>query len=402
MPWSIWLMVYMAYSCCYSGVKSAFIEHKQELIGPTICKTLPGLSKEQTEICHQYPDVTSTAMDGLQLAIEECQYQFQWHRWNCSSLSTKNKNPHSNVLLQRGYRETAFAYAISAAGVAHSVARACSSGKLIACGCDPSSYRQRGHSLKEKLLRDNKRPKNSKSSKYTDLSEDEAKKLAKRKSANRWKWGGCSHNLDFGVEFSQSFLDLREKAGDLQSRINLHNNEAGRLAVATNVQVRCKCHGYSGSCELKTCWKAAPDFRLVGEVLKERFRSAILVDQSNTGSGSLLLDPPKKHRRRPKSKPFKKQRRKRKRRPDDLALELFYYQRSPNFCERDLSVDFPGTTGRQCNKTSRGLDSCSSMCCGRGYNRMRERRTERQCTFKWCCEVICQNFTTEGWITVCK
>lgn len=35
--------------------------------------------------------------------------------------------------------------------------------------------------------------------------------------------------MDFGVEFSQSFLDLREKAGDIQSRINLHNNEAGRL-----------------------------------------------------------------------------------------------------------------------------------------------------------------------------
>lgn len=95
-------MLTISYYLFYSGVKSAFIEHKQELIGPTICKTFPGLSKDQIEICHQYPDVTSTAMDGLQLAIEECQYQFQWHRWNCSSLSTKNKNPHSNVLLQRG------------------------------------------------------------------------------------------------------------------------------------------------------------------------------------------------------------------------------------------------------------------------------------------------------------
>nr|CAD7206087.1 unnamed protein product [Timema douglasi] len=42
------------------------------------------------------------------------------------------------------------------------------------------------------------------------------------------------------------------------------------------MQVRCKCHGMSGSCELKTCWKAAPDFRVVGQALKEKFRSAVL------------------------------------------------------------------------------------------------------------------------------
>ena len=177
-------------------------------------------------------------------------------------------------------------------------------------------------------------------------------------------------------------------------------------AVSSNVQIRCKCHGYSGSCELKTCWRSAPDFRIVGEILKERFRSAILVDQSNMGSGTLQLGKSRKQKIRTKPKMMmmmmKKQKKKKKKRTNDLSFELFYYQKSPNFCERDNSVDFPGTKGRQCNKTSKGLDSCSSMCCGRGYNRIRERKTERQCLFKWCCEVICHNYTTEGWITVCK
>jgi len=168
--------------------------------------------------------------------------------------------------------------------------------------------------------------------------------------------------------------------------------------VATNVQVRCKCHGYSGSCELKTCWRAAPEFRVVGEALKQKFRSAILVDGSNAGRGTPMLEPRRQRRKRPKQIRRKRKRRKLK----DYSLDLFYYQRSPNFCERDTSVDFPGTVGRQCNRTSSGPDGCASMCCGRGYNRVREHRTDRQCQFRWCCEVVCKNVTLDGWITACK
>ncbi|GLG97882.1 Protein Wnt-1 [Gryllus bimaculatus] len=109
-------------------------------------------------------------------------------------------------------------------------------------------------------------------------------------AAAAWKWGGCSHNMDYGLKFSKMFLDSRERAGDMQARVNLHNNQAGRLAVASNVQPRCKCHGVSGSCELKTCWEAAPPFRAVGAALKERFRAAVLVDQGNLGRpGAPLL-----------------------------------------------------------------------------------------------------------------
>ncbi|KAG8258543.1 Protein Wnt-10a [Homalodisca vitripennis] len=68
----------------------------------TVCKTFPGLTKGQLELCHKYPDVTAAAFHGLQMAVEECQYQFRWHRWNCSSLNTKNRNPHSSSILQKG------------------------------------------------------------------------------------------------------------------------------------------------------------------------------------------------------------------------------------------------------------------------------------------------------------
>ncbi|XP_046675324.1 protein Wnt-10a isoform X2 [Homalodisca vitripennis] len=346
-------------SCLCVGVKGL-----RDDLPPTstVCKTFPGLTKGQLELCHKYPDVTAAAFHGLQMAVEECQYQFRWHRWNCSSLNTKNRNPHSSSILQKGYRESAFSYAISAAGVAHSVARACGQGTLLTCGCEPRSFsKTRGN------------------------------------SKNRWKWGGCSHNLDFGIQFSTMFLDSRERGrGDIQSRINLHNNEAGRLAVANRMQTRCKCHGMSGSCELKTCWKSAPDFRVVGSLLKDRFRTAIMVDQSNMGNGSPLVI----HRRR-RTRYRKRKRQKKRRR--DLSTELLYYQKSPNFCESNAAEDVDGTVGRQCNRTSRGVDSCSSLCCGRGYNIIKQRRTDRcHCRFHWCCYVVCQNCTVEEWITVCK
>jgi hypothetical protein len=94
------------------------------------------------------------------------------------------------IYLSPGYRETAFAYAISAAGVVHQVAVACSLGKLKSCGCD----------------------------------------MSRRGKVRKWEWGGCSHNVDFGEQFSKKFLDSKEKRSkDIHAKINLHNNRAGRL-----------------------------------------------------------------------------------------------------------------------------------------------------------------------------
>ncbi|XP_065202949.1 protein Wnt-10a-like [Planococcus citri] len=349
----------------------------------TICKTFPGLNKAQQNVCRTYPDVTAIAMQGLEQAVDECQYQFRSHRWNCSSLRTKNKNPHSSVLLKKGFRESAFSYAIASAGVTHSVAKACSMGKLMACGCEPKTpfFLQRNARM---------------------TTEQRLKRL----SRTRWKWGGCSHNMDFGLQFSKSFLDDNEKNSvDMQSFIKLHNSEAGRLAVSTQMQVKCKCHGMSGSCQLKTCWRSAPEFRVVGNALKDRFRDAIKVNQSNQGNGLPLFVEQNNLERNRRSRDHKgKRRRKRIRKNErDLSQDLLYYQDSPTFCDRDPRVDFPGTTGRICNRKSRGMDNCSSLCCGRGFSSLNQTRVEKcKCRFQWCCYVICEKCVNQEWVTVCN
>lgn len=93
-------------------------------------------------------------------------------------------------LLPPGCRETAFIFAITSAGVTHSVARSCSEGSIESCTCD---YRRRGPGGPD------------------------------------WHWGGCSDNVDFGRVFGREFVDSNEKGRDLRFLMNLHNNEAGRL-----------------------------------------------------------------------------------------------------------------------------------------------------------------------------
>ncbi|CAF4870991.1 unnamed protein product [Pieris macdunnoughi] len=96
-----------------------------------------------------------------------------------------------------GFRETSFLYALTAAGVAHAIARACAQGRLLSCGCDQLGYR---------------------------ASHD-----PRGRGRNKWEWSGCSHNLAYGIDFSKKFLDVRDQVDDLQSKINVHNNNAGRL-----------------------------------------------------------------------------------------------------------------------------------------------------------------------------
>lgn len=87
----------------------------------------------------------------------------------------------------------------------------------------------------------------------------------------------------------------------------------------------------------------------------------------------------------------------------NLQSELLFYQKSPNFCEKDSSTDITGTSGRVCNRTSLNNDSCETLCCGRGYNLIKRKRLERcNCKFVWCCQVECDTCSYEEWISVCK
>uniref|UniRef100_A0A3Q2YK85 Protein Wnt n=1 Tax=Hippocampus comes TaxID=109280 RepID=A0A3Q2YK85_HIPCM len=329
----------------------------------SVCLRLAGLSKRQMRMCVRRPDVTASALQGIQVAIHECQHQLRDQRWNCSSLEALGKLLHHSNILNRGFRESAFSLALLAAGVAHSVASACSLGKLGGCGSE-SKRRRNDDKLRLKLMQ---------------LQLQTLQKTDELTSSQEtWEWRGCNHDLRFGERFSREWLDSLGSPRDIHARMRIHNNRVGRQ-VTDNMKRRCKCHGLSGSCQFKTCWHVSPEFRLVGSILKEKFLSAILINSQNTNNGVF------------------------NRRGHSLSRELVYFEKSPDFCERDTATDSLGTHGRMCNKTSHGTDSCGSLCCGRGHNILKQTRSHRcNCRFHWCCYVLCEECRVTDWVSVCK
>lgn len=109
-----------------------------------------------------------------------------WSRWFIHSLI---------LWMFSGTKEAAFTYAISAAGVVHSIARSCVEGNLSMCGCS----RER-------------RPK--------DLN-------------SNYQWGGCGDNIEYGAKFAKKFMKAGENSKPKDTRelerklMNLHNNEVG-------------------------------------------------------------------------------------------------------------------------------------------------------------------------------
>jgi hypothetical protein len=104
-----------------------------------------------------------------------------------------------------------------------------------------------------------------------------------------------------------------------------------RQVAVAGMTTACKCHGVSGSCSVKTCWKAMQDARSVGNELMKNYivavevayqrvsrrsRDRTLVPVAHTGRTNFTND------------------------------DLIFFTQSPDYCLPEASLGSVGTTDR--------------------------------------------------------
>ncbi|XP_078369906.1 protein Wnt-5a-like isoform X2 [Oculina patagonica] len=355
------LMILTSFFQAGQSVWSLSIPHQVYIVSTVsqFCRGMD-LTPAQTEFCFRNRELMASIRDGASLAIKQCHYQFQYRRWNCS-VPERDSNTLFRRITGKGTREAAFTYAIASAGVAHSIARACVGGNLSLCGC---SRERRPEGLEKE-----------------------------------YQWGGCGDNIEAGAKYAKEFLNAGEESVSKEkdtsklerTLMNLHNNEVGIQVVTEEAKILCKCHGLSGSCNIKTCSRHIAEFRVIGEVLHQKYDNALRVKMEKAKTDDKNVLHVLKKRKNGGYRRDNGKLRSTKQQPKTSAL--VFLKDSPNFCVKSSRHEFPGTVGRICSTDSYGSDSChgDNLCCGRGYRSERVQTIHRcKCKFHWCCEIRCK------------
>uniref|UniRef100_A0A669C730 Protein Wnt n=1 Tax=Oreochromis niloticus TaxID=8128 RepID=A0A669C730_ORENI len=256
------------------------------------CKQLPGMVSSQAQLCRSNLELMQTIIQAAREVKKTCQKTFADMRWNCSSIDIPIDTPKYRPDLDRGTREAAFVYALSAATISHTIARACTTGDLRLCSCGPVP---------------------------AEIPEP------------GYRWGGCGDNLHYGLimgsKFSDAPMKMKRSSSHANKLMHLHNSEVGRQVLKESVVMKCKCHGVSGSCSIRTCWKGLQDLRDIAMDLKTKYLSATKVVHRPMGTRKQLV-------------------------PKDIDIrpvrdnELVYLQSSPDFCSKNEKQGSVGTQGR--------------------------------------------------------
>nr|CAI5835353.1 unnamed protein product [Callosobruchus analis] len=298
-----------------------------------ICRWLKEL-KHQSRLCKRRKGLAEIIKATRELTLNSCTHHFQYEQWPCLRLKR---------VFKKVYRETAFVYSLTTAAFMWLVARACAAGMLQDCACAETARKpSTGHA-------------------HLNVS------------AGGWRWGGCGDNTKFAKRMTSKFFQLK-KRGDKTQNILKYSSEVGVKTVIRSEQKVCKCHGLSGSCTYRICFKRLQPFAVITEHLKSRYHSAERITSDND-----LWRPPNQKEWHEEEKVT----------PDTLR----YLDTGPNWCQF--------TVGRRCKDT----DNCATLCCGRGIRLERTTITE-PCRCRWrndtAYQVICEQCDKEETVYHCQ
>lgn len=162
-----------------------------------LCSQLSLDIAKQLKLCKligHSSEARSAVAAGAAKGLEECRNQFSSEKWNCTHSQGENNLLTGDFTQSSGNKESGFIHAITAAGIVHSIATACSMGSLSDCACDKTRI---GVIPRQQEL---------------------------------WKWGGCSDNIRYGMLFAKHLVELLDAVHQTHSyHHHQHHNHAQPL-----------------------------------------------------------------------------------------------------------------------------------------------------------------------------
>ncbi len=175
------------------------------------------------------------------------------------------------------------------------------------------------------------------------------------------------------------------------------------------MKLECRCHGVSGSCSAKTCWRKVPDMEDIGQNIKDKYDESIKVSVQITSKSE-----------QPSLRSVSDEQ------VSISTSHLVHLQKSQDFCSK---ANY--TQGRKCvankhknyynventnsNSTTNtnsstiiivvdeSLPACEDFCCGNEYTEELIVNEENcNCRFSWCCDVVCDNCITKQYSYTCN
>lgn len=308
----------------------------------------------QNEVDHSilqqkaYPLLWSIVKAGGHRGLQECQRQFKNEIWNCTL--DQNKPVYKELpifvktTLPYANKETAFIHAISTAAIIYEIINQCRLNKIPGCGCADVKKQREGN--------------------------------------GDWQWGGCSDNIRFGEKETRHFINRLETGLDARTAFNLHNNEVGRKVVRLSLKRECKCHGVTGSCNLKTCWRQLTPLDVIASKLKLKYRNAVRVVSVDN----------------------KLQEKVRSKLTSRMDKKLVYLEESPDYCKPNKITGSPGMLGRTCSSEDVTTNRCKTLCQScelKPVTVQRSKTFDCRCHFLWCCSIKCELCTRKYSETTC-
>lgn len=158
------------------------------------------------------------------------------------------------------------------------------------------------------------------------------------------------------------------------------------------MELACRCHGLSGSCSVKTCWRKLPTNYQIGDLIKKKYDNAVKVRVSHDDyrpatlyyqdTATLQIVSPSENR-------------------------LVYLEEATDYCQHRVNF----TRGRQCLPTAfleeqkrdqvkyssmqEHFAPCEEFCCNGEFEQEITTVSELcNCRFVWCCDVVCEKCMT--------